>query len=122
MTLVGWKLLRDNARRASLRSCAPYFGYPVGAGSLTGDGHIVAGCNVENVSYGLGLCAECVLAGNFVAGGGGRLTALTCCDGSGEILMPCGCCRQLLLGGARAGVTSAGTPDRRPGFRHPEPA
>ncbi|QBJ95417.1 cytidine deaminase [Rhodococcus sp. ABRD24] len=102
MALVDWKLLRDNAHRVMGAAYAPYSRYPVGAAALVDDGRIVAGCNVENVSYGLSLCAECVLIGNLISGGGGRLRAFTCCDGKGEILMPCGRCRQLLLehGGA----------------------
>jgi cytidine deaminase len=60
------------------------------------DGRVVVGCNVENASYGLSLCAECVLVGALVAGGGGRLAELACVTGAGEILMPCGRCRQVL--------------------------
>ncbi|RVW05789.1 cytidine deaminase [Rhodococcus xishaensis] len=97
MTLVDWKLLRDNAHRAMSRAYAPYSKYPVGAAALDMEGHLVTGCNVENVSYGLSLCAECVLVGNLISRGGGRLMAVTCCDASGAILMPCGRCRQVLL-------------------------
>ncbi|NLE79774.1 MAG: cytidine deaminase [Rhodococcus sp.] len=102
MTAIDWKLLRANAHDASAGAYAPYSGYAVGAAALADDGRIVRGCNVENVSYGLTLCAECVLIGNLFSSGGGRLVAFTCCDSEGEILMPCGRCRQLLLehGGA----------------------
>ncbi len=81
---------------------APYSRFPVGAAALTADGRIVSGCNVENISYGLGLCAECVLVGNLISSGGGRLRAVSVCDSRGEILMPCGRCRQVLYehGGA----------------------
>lgn len=75
---------------------APYSRFPVGAAALSSDGRIVSGCNVENVSYGLTLCAECVLVGNLISGGGGRLLALAVTDSRGEILLPCGRCRQLL--------------------------
>jgi cytidine deaminase len=51
---------------------------------------------VENASYGVTLCAECGLVSALHAGGGGRLTHVACVDGSGEVLMPCGRCRQLL--------------------------
>ncbi|WP_456228838.1 cytidine deaminase [Streptomyces sp. YJ-C3] len=78
------------------RAYAPYSGFPVGAAALVDDGRTVTGCNVENASYGLGLCAECGLVSQLQAGGGGRLTHFTCVDGKGEILMPCGRCRQLL--------------------------
>jgi cytidine deaminase len=57
---------------------------------------VLSGCNVENASYGLGLCAECGLVSALYATGGGRLVALACVDASGSVLMPCGRCRQLL--------------------------
>jgi cytidine deaminase len=57
---------------------------------------VVVGCNVENASYGLGLCAECGLVSQLHSTGGGRLVALVCVDRSGDVLMPCGRCRQLL--------------------------
>nr|MBA2444382.1 cytidine deaminase [Nocardioidaceae bacterium] len=70
--------------------------------ALVNDGRIVVGCNVENASYGLGLCAECGLVSQLQASGGGRLVAMVCVDRSGNTLMPCGRCRQLLweFGGA----------------------
>lgn len=97
MVEIDWKSLRDNADSVRDRAYAPYSDYPVGAAALVDDGRIVVGCNVENVSYGLSLCAECGLVGNLHASGGGRLLAFTCRDASSEILMPCGRCRQLLL-------------------------
>ena len=78
------------------RAYAPYSGYPVGAAALVDDGRTITGCNVENASYGLSLCAECGLISALHAGGGGRLTAFTCVDGAGDLLVPCGRCRQLL--------------------------
>ena len=56
----------------------------------------MTGCNVENASYGLGLCAECTMAGQLRLTGGGRLVAVACRSGTGELLMPCGRCRQVL--------------------------
>ncbi|MEU5763584.1 MULTISPECIES: cytidine deaminase [Nocardia] len=102
MPEIDWKLLRDNAFRVMRNAYAPYSRFPVGAAALSADGRMVSGCNVENVSYGLGLCAECVLIGNLISGGGGRLVAVSVTDSRGEILMPCGRCRQLLYehGGA----------------------
>jgi cytidine deaminase len=94
---VDWKLLRDKAIEVSAHAHAPYSRFPVGAAALVDDGRIVVGCNVENVSYGLGLCAECAVACALHSSGGGRLLALTCVDGSGRLLMPCGRCRQVLL-------------------------
>ncbi|MFD8420586.1 cytidine deaminase [Streptomyces sp. NPDC059466] len=97
-----WEALRELARDAMSRAYAPYSGYPVGAAALVDDGRSVTGCNVENASYGLGLCAECGLVSQLQNSGGGRLTHFTCVDGRGEILVPCGRCRQLLyeFGGA----------------------
>ncbi|WEH40008.1 cytidine deaminase [Streptomyces sp. NBC_01218] len=91
-----WEGLRKAAREAMSRAYAPYSAYPVGAAALVDDGRTVAGCNVENASYGIGLCAECGLVSALAATGGGRLTHFTCVDGAGEILVPCGRCRQLL--------------------------
>ena len=81
---------------------APYSKFPVGAAALTADGRIVSGCNVENLSYGLTLCAECGLVSQLAATGGGRLVAFACVNANGEPLTPCGRCRQLLFehGGA----------------------
>jgi cytidine deaminase len=92
-----WESLRAKAIEVSARAYAPYSQFPVGAAALTADGRILVGCNVENVSYGLGLCAECSVVCALHSGGGGRLVALTCVDGSGALLMPCGRCRQVLL-------------------------
>ena len=97
MADVDWKLLRSKAIEVSAHAYAPYSRFPVGAAALTADYRIVTGCNVENVSYGLGLCAECSVVCALHSGGGGRLVALTCVDGSGTLLMPCGRCRQVLL-------------------------
>jgi cytidine deaminase len=92
-----WKLLRDKAIQAAHGAYAPYSRFPVGAAALVDDGRIITGCNVENVSYGLGLCAECAVVCALHSTGGGRLLALACVDRSGSPLMPCGRCRQVLL-------------------------
>ncbi|GAA4933869.1 cytidine deaminase [Streptomonospora halophila] len=101
-TGIDWSGLRTEAARARDRAYAPYSGFPVGAAALVDDGRTVAGCNVENASYGLGLCAECGLVSALYATGGGRLRAFACVDRAGDPLMPCGRCRQLLYehGGA----------------------
>ncbi|OIV37179.1 cytidine deaminase [Mangrovactinospora gilvigrisea] len=93
---IDWDALREAAREAMTRAYAPYSKFPVGAAALVDDGRTVSGCNVENASYGLGLCAECGLVSALHATGGGRLVAFTCVDGEGQVLMPCGRCRQLL--------------------------
>ncbi|MFE6834599.1 MULTISPECIES: cytidine deaminase [unclassified Streptomyces] len=94
---VDWEALRTAARDAMSRAYAPYSGFSVGVAALVDDGRTVVGCNVENASYGLSLCAECGLVSSLQATGGGRLTHFTCVDGRGEILVPCGRCRQLLF-------------------------
>jgi cytidine deaminase len=93
---INWPELRRAALEAMGTAYAPYSQYPVGAAALVDDGRIVVGCNVENASYGLGLCAECGIVSALHAGGGGRLIAFACVDARGELLMPCGRCRQLL--------------------------
>ena len=96
VTEVDWEGLREAARSMLGFAYVPYSRYPVGAAALTDDGRVVTGCNVENASYGLTLCAECGLVSSLVATGGGRLVAFACVDKAGEALMPCGRCRQLL--------------------------
>jgi len=94
---VDWSELRGAAVRASANAYAPYSEFPVGAAGLAADGRVFVGANVENASYGLALCAECGVVSGLVVGGGGRLVALACVDGTGAALVPCGRCRQLLL-------------------------
>ncbi len=93
---IDWDALTAAAVEAMEHAYAPYSNFPVGAAALVDDGRIVSGCNVENASYGLGLCAECGLVSALHASGGGRLVALACVGGDGQPLMPCGRCRQLL--------------------------
>ena len=93
---IDWPALRRAALEAMGHAYAPYSQYPVGAAALVDDGRVVSGCNVENASYGVGLCAECGLVSALHASGGGRLVAFACVDSHGDVLMPCGRCRQLL--------------------------
>ncbi|MGM9473985.1 cytidine deaminase [Pseudarthrobacter sp. YS3] len=93
---VDWRALETAAVAAMKNAYAPYSKFPVGAAALTDGGRIVSGCNVENASYGLTLCAECALVGNLRMTGGGLLRAFYCVDAGGNVLMPCGRCRQLL--------------------------
>lgn len=97
-----WPALRELAVEAAAAAYCPYSGLQVGAAALVDDGRIITGCNVENASYGLGLCAECTLVGQLRLTGGGRLVALACRSGEGDLLMPCGRCRQVIyeFGGA----------------------
>ena len=92
-----WPRLRAAATDIAGRAYAPYSRYAVGAAALVDDGRVVVGCNVENAGYGVTLCAECGLVSSLVAGGGGRLTHFVCVNGAGEVIMPCGRCRQLLF-------------------------
>jgi cytidine deaminase len=111
---VDWPRLRAAATEAMWQAYAKYSHFPVGAAGLVDDGRIVVGCNVENASYGLTLCAECGVVSSLHASGGGRLIALSCVDGNGNPLMPCGRCRQLLWehGGPQLLVDHANGPLR----------
>lgn len=93
---INWELLRNEALASMKKAYVPYSKFPVGVAALVNDGRIVTGCNVENASYGLTLCAECGLVSSLIASGGGRLVAFACVDIAGNPLMPCGRCRQLL--------------------------
>lgn len=93
---IDWEALRAAAVTAAQTAYCPYSGLQVGAAAICDDGRLVTGCNVENASYGLGLCAECTLVGQLRLSGGGRLVALACRSGSGDLLMPCGRCRQVI--------------------------
>ncbi|RCW38841.1 cytidine deaminase [Halopolyspora algeriensis] len=97
MGTVEWDTLREAATRAAADAYCPYSGLRVGAAGLCDDGRLVVGCNVENGSYGLTLCAECTMAGQLRLTGGGRFVAVTCRGDGGELMMPCGRCRQLLV-------------------------
>ncbi len=109
---VDWGALRAAAHAAAGRAYAPYSGLSVGAAGLVDDGRVVSGCNVENASYGLTLCAECGLVSDLARSGGGRLVAVACVDGEGVPLAPCGRCRQLLFEHGAPGllVDAAGGP------------
>ena len=94
---VDWDALRAVANEAMRKAYVPYSHFPVGVAAIVDDGRVLSGCNVENASYGVTLCAECSLTSALIMSGGGRFTAFTCVDGAGNILMPCGRCRQLLF-------------------------
>jgi cytidine deaminase len=95
--IIDWPGLRAAATAAAGRAYAPYSGLRVGAAGLAADGRVVTGCNVENASYGLTLCAECGLVSALHAADAGALRAVAVVAGDGEPLLPCGRCRQLLL-------------------------
>nr|WP_301484667.1 cytidine deaminase [Intrasporangium sp.] len=93
---MDWGALHERAVALMHAAYAPYSRFPVGVAGLVDDGRVVAGCNVENASYGVALCAECGMVSDLVATGGGRLVAVYCVGADGRPLMPCGRCRQLL--------------------------
>jgi cytidine deaminase len=104
--IIDWPALRVAAVAAAERAYAPYSGLRVGAAALASDGQVITGCNVENASYGLTLCAECGLVSALYASGAaalhvsgtpGPLLAVAVVAADGEPLLPCGRCRQLLL-------------------------
>lgn len=94
---IDWDALRAAALDAMGKAYVPYSKFPVGVAAQVTDGRVISGCNVENASYGLTLCAECALVSSLHMTGGGQLVAFTCVDGHGNALMPCGRCRQLLF-------------------------
>lgn len=100
MTTIDWTLMRAEAARVRARAYAPYSGFAVGAAGIAADGRLLTGCNVENASIGVTLCAECGVVSDLFAGGGGRLSAVSCMGGpagqEGAAVLPCGRCRQLL--------------------------
>jgi cytidine deaminase len=113
-----WDKLREAARAAAARAYSPYSRLRVGAAALTSDGRVVSGCNVENVSFGVTLCAECGVVSGLhggratVNGDVPTLLALAVVAGDGQPLMPCGRCRQLLLeaGGPELLIDTDGGP------------
>ena len=88
--------LKRRARLAAARAYAPYSGFAVGAALLTKSGKIFSGCNVENVSLGLTICAERSAVAAAVANGEKDFVAIAVVAGSAEPAVPCGACRQVL--------------------------
>jgi cytidine deaminase len=104
MSDINWDALRAVAVEAMKKSYSPYSNFAVGAAAFTTDGRVVSGCNIENASYGVTLCAECSLVSDLLMTGGGKLIAFTCVDANSNVLMPCGRCRQLLVEHAAPGM------------------
>lgn len=103
--MTDFEPLLEAARAVAARAYVPYSHYPVGAAGLVDDGRIVRGCNVENAGYGVTLCAECGMISVLVASGGGKIRAFVCVNRLGEVIMPCGRCRQLLAEHAASDFT-----------------
>jgi len=89
-----WKTLVEHSRAARARAWAPYSRFQVGAVIRNADGRLFTGCNVENASYGLTICAERVAMSTAVAAGATEPTVI-CVSLSGQPT-PCGSCRQFL--------------------------
>ena len=94
---IDWNAIHSLAKEAMKKAYAPYSKFPVGVAALVDDGRLISGANVENASYGIGLCAECSLVSALTMSGGGTLIAIVCVDGEGNYLAPCGRCRQLIF-------------------------
>jgi len=88
--------LREAAVEVRLRAYAPYSGFRVGAALLTASGAVVSGCNVENLSFGLTMCAERVCVGKAIAQGEKTFQALAIVADTETPIVPCGACRQVL--------------------------
>ncbi|MEJ2580192.1 MAG: cytidine deaminase, partial [Acidobacteriota bacterium] len=76
---------------------APYSRFTVGAAVLDGDGRVHVGCNVENASYGLSVCAERHAIAAAAAAGAGRIDGLAVVTDTDPPTSPCGACRQVLI-------------------------
>ena len=111
---IDWDSIHTLAKAAMLKAYAPYSKFPVGVAALVDDGRLISGANVENASYGIGLCAECSLVSALTMSGGGLLVAIVCVDADGNFLAPCGRCRQLIFehGGSDALLMTPDGPEK----------
>ena len=93
---TGWAALVDAARRARERAVAPFSTFKVGAALETADGVVVTGCNIENATYGLTVCAERVAMFKALSDGHRRFTRIAIVADTEAPTPPCGACRQIL--------------------------
>lgn len=93
--------LLDTLRRVSVDTArnayVPYSEFPVGAAASTSTGKVYRGCNIENASFGMTLCAEASLIGSLVASGDKEIEVICCRTADGTFLAPCGRCRQMIM-------------------------
>lgn len=97
MPSIDWDNLVNAARAVREHAYAPYSSYSVGAALLSGSGRVYTGCNVENASYGLSICAERVAVAAMVADGERTIRALVVMTGGDAPGPPCGMCLQMLV-------------------------
>jgi cytidine deaminase len=102
------------AAAAMLRAYCPYSRFAVGAAVLTADNRVFTGCNVENASYGLTVCAERNAISAAVAAGARRITAVAVVTATGEPVPPCGACRQVIAEFATGDTVVYSAPNGRP--------
>ncbi|NUN08765.1 MAG: cytidine deaminase [Ignavibacteriaceae bacterium] len=89
--------LIEYARQAKEKSYSPYSKFRVGAALLSNDGTVTQGANIENISYGLTICAERTAVFNAHLEGKTGFTAIAINSDSNEIISPCGACRQVMI-------------------------
>lgn len=94
---IPWEQLFEAAKKVRERAHAPYSRFPVGAAVLYADGQVVSGCNVENSSYGLSVCAERGALAAGVAQGRDKPVAIAIVVDTPTPCPPCGMCRQVML-------------------------
>jgi cytidine deaminase len=88
--------LIEEAKKARDRAYAPYSRLKVGAALLASDGRTYSGCNIENASYSLTVCAERVALLKAASEGVRKITRVAVVSDTGELTPPCGCCRQMI--------------------------
>ena len=93
---MDWDHLVELAWETRLKAHAPYSQFQVGAALLASDGRVFTGCNVENLSYGLTMCAERVAIGAAIAAGANQFEAVAVVADTGVPISPCGACRQVM--------------------------
>ena len=91
-----WQQLADAAKAASSHAYSPYSHFRVGAAVMTVNGGVASGCNVENASYGLTMCAERNAVFRAIADGATAIVALALYTPTPEPVTPCGACRQVI--------------------------
>src|SRR5688572_5488525 len=96
VSFMNWDVLVGAAWAVRLHAYAPYSKFQVGAALMAEDGRIFTGCNVENLSYSLTICAERVAIGAAIAAGVRKFLAVAIVADTAVPISPCGACRQVL--------------------------